>query len=725
MTRYIIFYLVALTMVLSQPSLSFSQEKYYYPPVSGDEWETISPADLRWNEEELENLYTFLEEKNTRGFIVLHKGKIVIEKYFGLFNKDLQWYWASAGKTLTAFLTGLAQEQGYLDIHQPTSVYLGQGWTSCTPELEEKITIWHQLTMTTGLETTDVIWDCTDPECLLYRVDAGGRWFYHNAPYTMISSVIEQATGKDYNEFIHEQIEEKIGMDGEWKQKEYNRVYWSTARDMARYGLLILSGGDWNGETIMNDKSYLNQMISQSQDLNPSYGYLWWLNGQDAFKQPGLDIVFNGSIVPGAPDDMFAGLGKNDQKLYVVPSKDLVVVRMGNAADEDMFALSGFDDELWQYLTKVMKSAEDKEYTLRHQDVDRTFTVHLPPGYSQENSMPLVILLHGGSGDPEAMISTSEFNNVADSVGCIAVYPKGGAEKGDGFSWADGRGTNADLAGIDDVGFIGRLIDFMHDNFNTHPDSVYVTGISNGGFMSQRIACELSHKISAVATVTATIDTSFMSSCNPSKPVPVMFFNGTSDPFVPYEGGEMSTTVGTIVSTDDIMDFWKNVNNCLTKKNMVEIPDADEDDNCTVEKYIFSDCDCHADVILFKILNGGHTWPGVELPLYELIAGNTNEDIHASREMWYFFEQYGKCEITSVVTDKNFPLSVYPNPPDNKIYVKTSRVITSIEVIDIFGETLLASENQKDINITSLKKGLYLLRISTEGRDDIIRKFVK
>ncbi len=328
------------------------QENYYFPPISGDSWEMTLPEELGWNVDYTDSLDTFLENENTKACIILYKGKIVYEKYFGSFSSDSLWYWASAGKTITAFLVGKAQEQGYLNITDTSSLYLGKGWTSCAPEKEEKITIWHQLTMTTGFKTSGINWDCTDPECLNYLTDAGSRWFYHNAPYTVLKDVLTSATGLAVNTLTNQWLKNEIGMGGFWLQSGWNNLYISRARDMAKFGSLILNQGDWNGKVIMSDKDYVYNMTHTSQDLNPAYGYLFWLNGKEKYIQPGLAIEFQGSIIPEAPADMYAALGKNDQKLYIVPSKELVVVRMGNAARESLLALSGFDNDFWKLINK-------------------------------------------------------------------------------------------------------------------------------------------------------------------------------------------------------------------------------------------------------------------------------------------------------------------------------------------------------------------------------------
>ena len=111
---------------------SIYSQGLYFPPLTGNVWETTSPAALGWCEDKLPELYDYLESANSKGFIVLKDGKIVIEKYFGSFTKDSLWYWASAGKSLTSFLVGIAQQEGKLSIEDPSSKYLGPGWTDCT-----------------------------------------------------------------------------------------------------------------------------------------------------------------------------------------------------------------------------------------------------------------------------------------------------------------------------------------------------------------------------------------------------------------------------------------------------------------------------------------------------------------------------------------------------------------------------------------------------------------
>jgi CubicO group peptidase (beta-lactamase class C family) len=308
----------------------------------------------------LEELKQLLKNNSSRAFIILKDGKIVVEEYFGTkitgeqaFDQSSLWYWASAGKTLTSTLVGIAQEEKLLDIQKPSSDYLGKGWTSLTATQEEKIKVWHQLTMTSGLD--DAVLNPFDytKGALLYKAEPGSRWAYHNAPYTLLDQVIEGGTGKNFSQFFNEKLGSKIGMTGAWQRVEFNNVYFSNARSMARFGLLILANGDWNGESIIKDKNYLKDMINPSQNINQSYGYLWWLNGKASFMLPGVQAKIPGSYAPNAPSDMFCGLGKDGQYVCVVPSQNLVLIRMGESPDQSLVPFT-FLDDIWEILRNII-----------------------------------------------------------------------------------------------------------------------------------------------------------------------------------------------------------------------------------------------------------------------------------------------------------------------------------------------------------------------------------
>lgn len=327
-------------------------EPMYFPPLESNTWETKSVEDLGWNQNEIPVLLNYLEEKNTKGFIILVNGRIVLENYFNGHEASSPWYWASAGKTLTTATVGIAEKEGLLNINTKVSDYLGNGWTSAPISKENLITNRHLLTMTSGLDET--LGDAVSSENLQYITDAGNRWAYHNV-YVKLQNVIEEASGQTWSNYFNTRLRDQIGMTGIWIPNGGLSVYWSNSRSMARFGLLMLNRGKWDSEVIVPE-SYVTDALSTSQIINKSYGYMWWLNGKESYRLPQTQFQFQGSLISNAPIDMVAALGKNDQKIYIIPSKKMVIIRMGEVANPEnpTFGLSGFDNELWAKINAVI-----------------------------------------------------------------------------------------------------------------------------------------------------------------------------------------------------------------------------------------------------------------------------------------------------------------------------------------------------------------------------------
>lgn len=321
----------------------------YFPPLSGDTWETKSVAELNWHPEAVEPLLDYLELKHSKSFMILVDGKIVLENYFNGHSATAAWYWASAGKTLTSTVTGIAQDENLLNINNKVSQYIGPGWTSETLAKENLITCKHLLTMSSGID--DALGDNVAPANLQYKADAGTRWAYHNV-YVKLQDVVAAASGQTWSNYFNAKLRDRIGMTGAWFTSGDNIVYWSNTRSMARFGLLMLNKGKWNTTQVVS-QNYFSEATTTSQSINQSYGYLWWLNGKTSYHLPQSQFQFPGSIIPNGPTDMYMALGKNDQKIYVVPSKKMVVIRMGDAADAETMALSDFDDVLWQKINAL------------------------------------------------------------------------------------------------------------------------------------------------------------------------------------------------------------------------------------------------------------------------------------------------------------------------------------------------------------------------------------
>ncbi len=332
------------------PAPTPTEEAMYFPPNTGTTWETKTPESLGWNTANIAALNTYLTDKHSKGFIILHNGKIVMEQYYNGHTATTPWYWASAGKTLTSTVTGIAEQEGFLNINNKVSDYLGTGWTSAPLAKENLITCKNLLSMNSGLN--DALGDDVSPSNLQYVADAGSRWAYHNV-YVKLQDVVAQATSQTWNAYFNTKLRDKIGMTGTWIPDGDLSVYWSTPRSMARFGLLALAKGNWNGTQIINS-TYLNNATTTSQSINLAYGYLWWLNGKTSYHMPQSQLQIPGTLIPSAPSDMYCALGKNDQKIYVVPSKKLVIIRMGDAADTSNFALSDFDETLWEKISAVI-----------------------------------------------------------------------------------------------------------------------------------------------------------------------------------------------------------------------------------------------------------------------------------------------------------------------------------------------------------------------------------
>jgi CubicO group peptidase (beta-lactamase class C family) len=285
--------------------------------------------------------------------MILVNGRIVMEEYFDGHTPTATWQWNSAGKTLVSTATGIAQQEGLLDINNKVSDYLGTGWTSEPPDKENLITPMHLLTMTSGINDEN---NLVIKSNLTYLTDAGTRWSYHNV-FQLLMDVVADAGSQDFETYFNAKLRDKIGMDGFWHNGLIFKIYHSNTRSMARFGLLALNKGRWNSEQILNE-SFFSSATSQSQSINPSYGYLWWLNGKSSYMVPGSQTVYQGPLVPNAPSDMYAAMGAEDQRIYVIPGKKMVIIRMGEASDplNPGFALSGFDNELWGKINAVMGS---------------------------------------------------------------------------------------------------------------------------------------------------------------------------------------------------------------------------------------------------------------------------------------------------------------------------------------------------------------------------------
>lgn len=279
-------------------------------------------------------------------------------------------------------------------------------------------------------------------------------------------------------------------------------------------------------------------------------------------------------------------------------------------------------------------------------DVDgrkRTFILYVPENHTADKKVPLVIALHGGGGSGYHMEKLTKygFNKLAEQHDFLVVYPDG-----IDHHWNDGRGLQeyyTQRENIDDVKFISNLIDYIATNYNIDTKRVYVTGMSNGAFMSYRLACELTNKIAAIAPVAAPMSVNISRVCNPTASMPVLYIQGTTDPIVPWNGGLLNFSghiLGEVISANDTVNFWATYNNCSVMYNWTYLPDIDPDDGTRVIMKKFVNPDNNIEVIIYGIIKGGHTWPNGFQYLSEDIIGKTCKDIDANTIIWNFFSKY-------------------------------------------------------------------------------------
>lgn len=267
----------------------------------------------------------------------------------------------------------------------------------------------------------------------------------------------------------------------------------------------------------------------------------------------------------------------------------------------------------------------------------RSYLVHEPPSYDGKKPMPVVVALHGGGSNARQMVRFSGLSEKADSAGFVVVYPEGSSRRGPFRTWNGGTCcAYAMLARIDDVGFIRSVLDDLATAVKVDPKRVYATGISNGGIMAHRLACELPDRIAAIAPVSGTLS---LPSCRPARAVPVIHFHGTADEYVKYEGGfgKRSLTRTLFPSVADTIAKWVAIDGCSAKPTSAKLPDA-TDDGTTVRVDTYGGGKEGSEVVLVTIEGGGHTWPG-RLSRAGFL-GVTTRDVSANDMMWDFFQRH-------------------------------------------------------------------------------------
>ena len=347
--------------------------------------------------------------------------------------------------------------------------------------------------------------------------------------------------------------------------------------------------------------------------------------------------------------------------------------------------------------------------TIMHDGLQRAYILYVPASYTPGVPAPLVMNFHGYTSDSWQQMVYGNFRNIADTEGFILVHPMGTLDQQGQAYWNSGWGGT-----VDDIGFTAALIDSLSSEYDINQERVYSTGMSNGGFMSYTLACELSDRIAAIASVTGTMNVTQSNTCNALHPMPVMEIHGTADPTVPYLG-----MAGSMEPISNVLDYWVGFNNCDATAISTLVPNTSLTDGCTAEHYLYENGDNGVEVEHYKIIGGAHTWPGAPIAI-----GVTNMDISASEKIWEFFNKYdingrragvGISETESAIS----PINIYPNPASGHVTIDyANESVSFIRVLNVLGAEIssisVQSLNSISISTEEWSAGLYFIEARTE-----------
>ncbi len=352
--------------------------------------------------------------------------------------------------------------------------------------------------------------------------------------------------------------------------------------------------------------------------------------------------------------------------------------------------------------------------SISHSTGTRSYQLYIPAVYDGSIPVPLVLNLHGYGSNNSQQMFYGDFRSIADTANFLILAPQGLNDGTGTAHWNANWGT-----GVDDISFLSDLIDSISADYNINSGRVYSTGMSNGGFMSFTLAGQLSNKITAVASVTGTMSAIQIPQNTVVNPMPIMQIHGTADATVNYNGDQY------FLSVDSVLNYWLAHNNCNPVPTISSVPDINTADGCTAELYSYTGGDLGAEVLHYKITNGGHTWPGSSVTI-----GTTNQDFDASVEIWKFFSRYEKANLTSLNNslEKNWVDVLGGNPITEVLALNfNSKQDVQVAIFDLNGKNIFKSvaKGGVSINMESYPSGMYILRCQSENLTVYSRKLVK
>ena len=342
--------------------------------------------------------------------------------------------------------------------------------------------------------------------------------------------------------------------------------------------------------------------------------------------------------------------------------------------------------------------------SITHDGIERDYILYVPEIYDGSTAAPLVLNFHGFGSSASQQMFYGDFRDIADTEGFLLVHPEGTTFIGNQFWNVGFPGLSSN---IDDVGFTEALIDELATLYAIDLDRVYATGMSNGGFMSFLLACQLSEKIAAVASVTGSMTQDTFDDCNAQHPTPVLQIHGTEDDVVLYNENNLSLPI------PDVISYWVDHNNCETTPTTTTLPDVDVSDGSTIEHSVYEDGDNGITTEHMKVIGGGHTWPGSVIN-----TAGTNQDIDASMEIWLFFSRYDIDGLLSTYDFENNQVTIYPNPTQSKINLSLNfSKEVDYKLFSPLGKQLMTgtiTSSNEEIDISHLPSNIYFLKVGNQ-----------
>ncbi|MBD2770119.1 T9SS type A sorting domain-containing protein [Hymenobacter sp. BT664] len=366
--------------------------------------------------------------------------------------------------------------------------------------------------------------------------------------------------------------------------------------------------------------------------------------------------------------------------------------------------------------------------TIQSGGLNREYRLYVPAAYRPGTPVPLLFNLHGYGSNNLEQEAYGNFRPIADTANFLIVHPNGAVNPLGSRDWntflAPGSG------GVDDVAFLSALLTDLQSRYSIDVNRVYSTGMSNGGFMSYELACQLSGRIAAVASVTGSITTARLAACRPQHPMPILEVHGTADTTVPYNG---TSALGiTFTPIPDVLSYWVQLNGCNPAPAVTMLPNSSTTDFSTVERSVWSGGRQGSEVQHLRIIGGGHTWPGASLaPGFpqQSATNPTNQDISASVEVWRFLRRFrlNRLQVlpTTPAADAGPDFTISPNPvgDDAQVLVQASRPLRPAQVglLDALGRTLPAPaaagpNGTVQLDLSAVPSGLYLVQVELAGR---------